>query len=135
LSEREREGLFELLDPPPGGLTRLRAGLRAERRRRTRNRTLAGALATAAAAAILLVLLVPGGGARTPLPGLESDLLAVRLGLAEAPEEVVSVRPDLRREYAVRQVPTSDERVVFYLVGSRETPAPREEAEGEPKGI
>jgi hypothetical protein len=134
LSDRDQERLFEPLDPPPGGLTRLRAGLRAERRRRIRNRSLAGALATAAATALLVVFLVPGGGAAAPLPGLESDLLAVKLGLAEAPAEVVSIRPDLRREYAVRQVPTSDERVVFYMVGSRRPPEPRETEPEEPPG-
>jgi hypothetical protein len=48
-----------------------------------------------------------------------SDLLAIRLGLAEAPAEPVSVPPGHRHEFAVRRVPTSDERVVFYLVGSR----------------
>lgn len=133
MSESEQDRLFELLDPPPGGLIRLRAGVGAERRRRFRNRSLAAGLATAAAA-LLALFLVPGTAPPTPLPGLESDLLAVKLGLAEAPTEVVSIRPDLRREYAVRQVPTSDERVVFYMVGSRQSPGPRETRESKAQG-
>lgn len=134
MSDPDQERLFELLDPPPGGLARLRAGLRADRGRRVRNRSLAAAVATAAAAALLAVFLAPDEGAPSRLPGLESDLLAVKLGLAEPPAEVVSIRPDQRREYAVRRIPTSDERVVFYVVGSRREPEAREEGEAEATG-
>lgn len=67
----------------------------------------------------MVVLLRPHGEKALALPGLESDLLAIRLGLVEVPAETVSIRPDLRQKYAVQQIPTTDERIVFYMVGSR----------------
>ena len=97
LDERDDRGLFEVLQPPTGGLTRLRSRIRRTERRRVRTWRLAGATAGLAG----------------------SDLLAIRLGLSDAPTEPVSIPPDRRHEFAVRRVPTTDERVVFYLVGSR----------------
>lgn len=120
MNERDPSRLFEDLDPPPGGLTRLRARLRTEHRRRIRNRALAVTAAAGTAIGLAAFLVLSGGGdPAANLPGLTSDLVAIRLGLAEAPTEVVSVRAELRREYAVRRLPTSDDRVVFYAVGSR----------------
>ncbi len=119
MNVRNNKPLFEMLDPPPGGLTRLQARIRGERRRKIRNWTLATAAAGIAAIGLAVLLLLPNGGELPLLPGFESDLLAIQLGLIEAPEESVSIRPDLRNEYAVLEIPTGDDRVVFYMVGSR----------------
>ena len=115
--DHETDRLFPILDPPPGGLTRLRARIREDRRRRRRS----WGLATAGIAALVLAVLVlmPARTEIRGLPGLESDLLAIQLGIVDPPREPVSIRPDLRGEFAVRRIPTTDERVVFYLVGSR----------------
>ena len=118
MSESDRGRIFDTLSPPPGGLTRLRARIRADRRHRLRNRSLALSAATTVALVLPALLLAPGGNALESLPGLASDPLAIRMGLVDPPAEVVSIRPDLRGQYAVRQVPTSDERVVFYMIGS-----------------
>jgi hypothetical protein len=71
-----------------------------------------------AAISVAVLLLLPRGARPTWLPGLESDLLAIRLGLVAPPEEAVSIRPDLRRDYAVMEISTNDDRVVFYMFGS-----------------
>ena len=117
MNVREPSWLFETLDPPPGGLAGLRSRIRRERRKQVRNRTLAAAAIVVAGLAVLPFLSV--GEPTAPSPGLKSDLLAVQLGLVDPPEEIVSIRPDLRRQYAVQEIPTENEQVVFYLVGSR----------------
>ncbi len=119
MNGHDDSSLFEMLDVPPGGLTRLRVRIRQERRRRLRNRSLATAAAGVAMIGLAVLLLLPNGGEALMLPGMESDLLAIRLGLVDPPHDAVSIRPDLRRDYAVRQIPTTDEQVVFYMVGSR----------------
>jgi hypothetical protein len=49
----------------------------------------------------------------------------VRLGLLSPPDEPVTIPARLRADLAARRVPLADERVVFYLVGSRaEAPSP-----------
>jgi hypothetical protein len=126
--DHETDRLFPILDPPPGGLTRLRARIREDRRRRRRS----WALATAGIAvlAFAILVLVPLHTETRLPPWFESDLLAIQLGIVDPPSEPVSIRPDLRHEFAVQRIPTTDERVVFYLVGSRSrsTAAPPEEA-------
>jgi hypothetical protein len=119
LSESDSRPLFETLDPPPGGLTRLRTRIRKERRRRVRNRSLVTAAAAVVLVGLVALFFVPTGGDARSLPGMESDLLAIRLGMVDPPTETVSIRPDLRHDYAVLEVPTEDDRVVFYMVGSR----------------
>jgi hypothetical protein len=118
-NERDERRLFEVLPPPPGGLARLRSRIHREERRRTRTWRLAGATTGLAvvALAILLALTFDARRARRLDPG--SDLLTIRLGHAAAPAEPVSIPPEYRHEFAVRRIPTTDERVVFYLVGSR----------------
>jgi len=119
LRDDETDRLFPVLDPPPGGLTRLRARIRQDRRRRTASWGLVTAAAGIAALVLAVLVLTPAPRKIRALPGLESDLLAIQLGIVDPPREPVSVRPDLRNEFAVRRIPTTDERVVFYLVGSR----------------
>lgn len=114
--------LLETLEPPPGGTARLRVRIKADQRRRARN----GILLITAATVLLVTLAVsifqPAGREIDMLPGLESDLLAIQLGLVDPPTETVSIRSDLRHQYAVRRVPTANEKVVLYLVGSRQSP-------------
>lgn len=119
LNERDPDGLFDLLEPPAGGLAGLRERIGRHRRRRVRAWRLTAA--TAGAAVILLAVLLSPAFDRGRAPVLDpgSDLLAVRLGLAEPPAETVTVPPAYRRDFAVRRVPTTDDRVAFYLVGSR----------------
>ena len=111
--------MFEVLDPPPGGATRLRARIRTDRQLRIRNKVLATAATCVIILGLAALIVLPNGGEVLMLPGLESDLVAIQLGMVEQPIEPVSIRPDRRHEYAVRQIPTSDDKVVFYLVGSR----------------
>jgi hypothetical protein len=124
----ETDGLFPRLEPPPGGWSRLRARIReAPRRRRARVGRLvlaaAGAAMLCAAAVVIVSSLIPSRPL-VALPGLASDLTAVQLGYIDPPVEPVSVRPDLRGDFAVRRVPTTDARVVFYLVGARSAGPP-----------
>jgi len=108
------------LEPPPGGV----AGLRRRLARRDRRR----AAARGAAAALVLVALIAAGALtlrevdreRRRVPDwARNDLMAVELGLVEAPSEPVSVPPAERNRLAVAPIPTRDARVVMYLVGSR----------------
>jgi hypothetical protein len=120
MSDRELSRLFDELAPPPGGLADLRDRLRGREVRRRRTLRLAAAFAGAAALAIVVVWLALPTPTREPAPWLSrSDLYAVHLGVVEPPSEPVTVPPDQRGEIAVRRVPTSDERVVFYRVGVR----------------
>src|SRR5262245_35509806 len=130
-SDHDTEGLFPTLDPPPGGLTRLRTRIREDRRRRARSWGLATAGIAAVAFAVLVLVPPRPVAPLQALPGLESDLLAIQLGIVDPPSEPVSIRPDLRGEFAVRRIPTTDRRVVFYLVGSRsEVPAAPSDGSG-----
>ncbi len=121
MNDRDSNLLFEMLEPPPGGVQRLGVRIARDRRRRARNRRFAIA-GVGMAALAALVLMIGSHARKSPsiiLPGVESDLLAIRAGLVEPPTEVVSIPPALRREFAVQRIPTSDDRVVFYLVGRR----------------
>ena len=120
MSDRDPNLLFEMLEPPAGGLTRLRARIRRDQVRRVR--AFRFAITAAGIAVMVTVALVAGlfpGAAPVLLPGLESDLLAIQAGLVEPPAEPVSIPPALRRDFAVRRIPTSNDKVIFYLVGSR----------------
>jgi hypothetical protein len=112
--------LFEELTPPAGGLGQLRARLDQEPARQRRRRSAAAAgLAITAAGIILAVLLIPPGQ-----PDLHTDLTtilaanpaAVRLGLANAPAEPVSIAPDQRHRMAVQRVEVADQKVLYYRV-------------------
>lgn len=120
MSNRDPNLMFEILEPPAGGLTRLRARIRQDQVRRVRNSrlTVAGAGMAVVAVVALAAGLFPGP-APVLLPGLESDLLAIQAGMVEPPAEPVSIPPALRRDFAVQRIPTSDDKVIFYLVGSR----------------
>jgi hypothetical protein len=119
LSDMDTRRMFEVLDPPRGGVTRLRARIRTDRQLRIRNRVLATVAAGVIVLGLIALIVLPNGGTALTLPGFESDLLAIQLGLIDPPTETVSIRPDLHHEYAVQQIPTADERIVFYMTGSR----------------
>jgi hypothetical protein len=111
-----RDNLFETLDPPPGGLTRLRARLASERRRRVRA-GFAGAVLAAGGAAALAVG-VALGPAQPAAPWPEFSPLRIRLGLAPPPSEPLSLPPEAQSTVALVRVPSSTERVALYWVGS-----------------
>src|ERR1700722_3640214 len=108
----KREDAFEQLEPPPGGLTRLRAAM-AERPPR---RWLRWALASELAVVSLLALAQLGRIAWPP-----SDL--GRQFRAALPEhhsrEPVALRGD-DESTALLRVPTENPKVVFYWVASTE---------------
>lgn len=92
----KRDELFEVLEPPPHGLTRLRARLEERRSRR-----LAGPLLVlASAAAVLTVALWP----RPEAPRVDFSA-----ALITAPEGVTA-----RGETAVEAQPSSNPNVVIY---------------------
>lgn len=129
---------FERLDPPSGGLVRLRARLDAESGRR--NATWQFALAAGVLlVAVTGVMVSPFGPYRvtlfdtTPLddapPARASFDLgahpgAVTLGMQAPSEQVVSVLPGSGEHFAVQAV-SSDADVVVVMVASVDTDTPR----------
>lgn len=106
--------LFEELEPPPGGTTRLLARIDEDAKRRTTRARLLAAAAGLSVAAIAIFATV-GPTQRTPLdeswlhaPGLST------LGLTPAQAEPLVASG---ASTAVR-VPVANPSVVFYLVGS-----------------
>lgn len=90
----ELPDVFEMLEPPPGGLAGLRAKLERERTRRARRRQL-GAVLGLAAAALIAFALASGdrrgaeGGALASRWIESGDPALVQLGLASAPRDAV----------------------------------------------
>ena len=110
------EGLFETLDPPPGGLPKLRERIGGAARWRKRRRPALGA----AAVALLIVLVgwvvfVPSKEPNIPP---ELDLVRMYLGQLPPPSEALTIPKDRRGEFSVRRVPLPTDQVIFYLVGS-----------------
>ena len=124
LNEPDDNGLFEVLEPPPGGLTRLRSRIRRAERQRVRTWQLASATAGVAGIVVAVLLIPTFIGSQTRPLDLGSDLMAIRFGLADPPTEPVTIVPEHRHQYAVQRIPTTDDRVVFYLVGSRRSESP-----------
>lgn len=111
------ERLFDTLEPPAGGLVRLRGRIARDTRRRARRRRV-----RSVAAATLLVAMVSWAaigprGQQPPLPA-EFDLVRMSLGLLAVPAEALTIPESRRSETAVRRVPLPTDQVVFYLVGS-----------------
>lgn len=119
-------GLFEVLEPPPNGLTRLRSKIRRGERQRARTWRLIGATAAVAVIVAAGLVIFRFEDDRVPPLDLGSDLLAIRAGLAGPPAEPVTIVPEYRDRYAVHRIDTTDDRVVFYLVGSRPSENPVE---------
>ncbi len=108
--------LFERLEPPPGGLSRLRARIREPRRvapRRVLVPALAAALAVMVAGSWLL------GKRQVDLLGdLRDRPSGLALGLGALPDEPVALLPGERTSAALERVPTGEPRVIFYRVSS-----------------
>lgn len=110
--------LFVSIDPPPGGLTRLRA-------RRMRRPAwpwwIAGSLATATALLLALRVTPPPEPPRQPvdlIAGRDAAALHPRwigLGRVGLPEPV-TVTGELAGALAARRVATGDDAVVFYML-------------------
>ena len=112
------DGLFETLDPPPGGLPKLRERLEGDVRWRRRGRPALGV-----SAGLLVVVLV---GWVVSLPSEEQDippefdLVRIHLGQLSAPSETLTISDPLSGQTAVRRVPLETDDVVFYLIDSVE---------------
>ena len=112
----QRPDVFPVLEPPPGGLARLRDRLERERGRRRR---LWAPVLVACAASLALVLLVrfphrvePTAIFLSPVSGDVHPAL-IALGLAAPPREGA----ELRDGRALRRVPVDAKGVTVYLVG------------------
>lgn len=115
-----RPNPFETLEPPPGGLARLRSRIERDRRRRRLALGLQGAVAGAVVVGLLAwVTGIPRSPA-PPMPELEPARLA--LGLSPTPAEVVSISPARRHEMAAVRVAVPTQRVVIYRVASLRDP-------------
>ncbi|MBN1774015.1 MAG: hypothetical protein JXB32_22340 [Deltaproteobacteria bacterium] len=134
--------VFERLEPPPGGLARLRARMAEAERPRTASplRPLAWVAAAAAAASLVVVAALaaregtvprPGPVAAAPVPAPTVVIAAApparlpgfhpafaALGLEPLPSEPVTVSAETAASLALQRVPLEDDRVVFYLVAT-----------------
>jgi len=110
----------EVLAPPAGGLADLRVRIARHERRRRAVRAGSAAAVVVAVAAALAVAVRPSRP--TPFAGAPVTFDAIALGLAEPPADPVVVPPDARRDLAVLRVPTRNDRVALYLVGTRGAP-------------
>lgn len=113
---------LETLEPPRGGLAKLRRRLdRRVRRERIARHSLAFG-GVAAALVVFAVFAVTGPiferPVGSPLP-IGDELIAMQFGFVAAPTEPVSIGAAHRETTAVLRIPTDDERVVLYLVGTR----------------
>jgi hypothetical protein len=114
---------FEPLEPPRGGLAGLRTRIELDDRRRTRRRR-RWAMATAASipAAFLVLMLVFGLQPQAPMPeGIRWARIAA--GLDAGPVEPLTITRERNHLIAAQRIPTDSDDVVFYLVGSLQTPS------------
>lgn len=116
------DDLFDPLEPPRGGVERLRARIARFERARARRRRVAGTLvATPLLAALVYIVFVP---ATRPEPGqplvAEFSPTRIGLGLDAAPSEPVALPPGDRDTTALRRVSLGTDTVLLYLVGSVE---------------
>jgi hypothetical protein len=102
------------LEPPPGGLTRLRARLDAEERRAHRRHTWAWSLPAAAALALLLLWLAwPAPAPPPPSPLAAADLPALAALRASSPRPP-GVQARDPAALTVAPVPITSPRVLYY---------------------
>jgi hypothetical protein len=113
----KHEDVFEHLEPPPGGLARLRERM-TPRRASIPRRLFPVAAALALAALVLLFW------SRRTTPDLvaaardRGGLDQVALGLAPVPSAPAALTDDARATTALAEVPTSNPTVAFYWVSS-----------------
>jgi hypothetical protein len=112
----KREDVFERLEPPPGGVAKLRERMAARPSSMRRLVPVAAALAIAA-----VVLLFWSRGTTPDLVAAarhRAGLEQVALGLAPAPGGAVALTDEERATTALAEVPTSNPAVAFYWVSS-----------------
>ena len=117
------EDLFQVHEPPPGGLEDLRRRIGSQTAgRHPRFPLLVSAGLAAAAAALAALLLVPAmirHGQPDPLARLASlheDPSMVRFGLTDMPDEIVTLPRRDRGRIAVLPVSVGSEEVLLYWV-------------------
>jgi hypothetical protein len=107
--------VFERLEPPPGGLTRLRGRIHTRSRRRAP--LLVVAFAVVAACVALLIVRRRGPDLVT-LAHTHPDTSEIGLGLAPMPADPVALTAEQRTTTAMREVHTANSNVSFYWVSS-----------------
>jgi hypothetical protein len=107
---------FEKLEPPPGGLARLRGRL--EDRPRARWPRVMVVFATGLA--VIAIVVRTSGGKIDVLAFAEREGggSEVRLGLSAPPEAAVMLTGESRFNAAIARIPTSDARVVMVQVAT-----------------
>ena len=124
--------VFEQLEPPPAGLTRLRVRIDEDtRRRRDRAVNWAYGLSSLAAGLVALIIVLRPADGQPPPRANAADVMVdasgmghaalVQLGLADAPSEPVTIAIGSRDQVAAYRVPSDDD-VVFYWVSRGEEP-------------
>ena len=114
----EGDGLFETLDPPPGGLPKLRERLEGDARWRRRGRPALGVSAGLLVVVFVVwIVFIPSEEQDIPP---EFDLMRIHLGQLPAPSEALTISAPHNGQTAVRRVPLETDDVVFYLVDSVE---------------
>jgi hypothetical protein len=115
----KREDVFERLEPPPGGVAKLRERMTA--RPSSIGRRLGPVAAPLAIAAVVLVFLFWPSDTTPDLVAAarhRAGLEQVALGLAPAPGGPAVLTDDERGTTALAEVPTSNSSVAFYWVSS-----------------
>lgn len=117
--------VFDVRQPPAGGLQRLRARLDDGHRRASLGRVLWIGAAAVVAAGVAIAVSSSGVELRStspaPLPGAQEMLpVLAGLGMAAAPDEPVSVPDEARARIAVERVALPTDDVVYYWVASAE---------------
>lgn len=153
----EFKNLFKKYEPPPGGLEALRIKLADEEIERRRKSIFMRPVYWAYAGTAVLILLVTvillmqfylpgesweGKDSFTRLVAQSDDPSLIRYGLAQVPQEPVTVPKKSQAQLAVLQVPVESEEVIFYWVSSlpsgeemdEETDEERNEDIGENEG-
>ncbi len=123
----EPSRILPVLEPPPGGLERLRTRIAENPPHVPRTVRVLVGLTVFALAVGGSVLLAPRPDSGALLSRATFDPTLVSLGLQRAPSEPAMVLPGSRHEMALLRVPLRNERVVFYRLVT--LPAPPEAAE------
>jgi hypothetical protein len=118
MSERFH-GPFEALDPPPGGVERLRERIARSGRARARRRRVVRGLAALPVLAVLAWAMRPEADAPAPA-FFEFSPTRIGLGIDAPPDEPVTVPPADRGSVAISRVSLGTDAVLLYLVGSVE---------------
>jgi hypothetical protein len=111
----KRGDVFEVLDPPPGGLARLGARLDQRASRARRATFVAVPLAFALAALLVFVLGRPRAPDLVAAARANAGIDPSRLGLADPPPRIAIVDSQTT---GMVSVPTTDPNVVFVWVGT-----------------